>query len=207
MRWYDRPLNPNRVSIETAFIEPLSEPGFSLHVDWSSPITPLAHAAEPAYVYNVLGWRDVGLNMGGAEKAGSQNSDAQPVTFGAGPSSTRDMLLNGSEAMVLPSGFEHRGGVPDLRLSDWAEFDFSPILSDGRLELFVGGEVGQGDRSLGMNADVGVLPLDFGANGLALTNNPFDAAALPNTEGPNFLLADALPPLSDMLIPNIEWGG
>ena len=208
MRWYHRPFNPEGLGWETAAIESWSEANFSLHVDWASPMTQPAYAAEPAYVHNVLGWRDAPLIEEGAGKAGSQISDQQPVIISEeGLFFARGMMFDDGEPMALRPGLDWSGAVTDLRFSAHAEFDFSTILSNGRLDFFVGGEIDDSDRSFRLNADVGVLRLEFGANSLALTNNPFDTAALQEADGLNFLMADTLPSFSDMLIPNIEWGG
>jgi hypothetical protein len=111
----------------------------------------------------------------------------------------RDAAVDLSEVSAVPGGRSASFMGPE------AEFDFSPVLSIGPAELFRGAWMGEDDRGLSM-IDHGALgafaPFDPGARDV-----PLSIAAFEDPSNPDFFMADMLPPFSEMLVPNIEWGG
>jgi hypothetical protein len=88
-----------------------------------------------------------------------------------------------------------------------AEFDFSSVSASGRSELFRAGGAftGEDDRGLTMidHAALSVFNMpDQGA-----MDAPLSIGAFEDPANPDFFMADMLPPFSEMLVPNIEWGG
>lgn len=87
-----------------------------------------------------------------------------------------------------------------------AEFDFSPLSAQGRAELFRGGAyTGENPDGLTM-IDHAALSV-FNTPDQGAVDAPLSIAAFEDPANPDFFMVDMLPPFSEMLVPNIEWGG